>query len=112
VDVRAGLLSQPEVIRKINERFVSTTITVFDLQKLAENGNELARKVRAHWSNPVSLMFLTQEGELVTLLTPLRDLTDLHPDTGLRRGQMHNPNVENNVRVLLKQVDECFGKTP
>ncbi|HTU89242.1 MAG TPA: hypothetical protein VMF69_04015 [Gemmataceae bacterium] len=108
--MRAGLLSQPEVIEKVNERFVSTTITIFDLGKLAQSGVELARRVHAHWSNPVSLMFLTSDGEFVTLLNPVRELTDAHPDTGLRRGQRHAPGAENNSSVFLECVNRYFGK--
>lgn len=110
--MRAGLLSQPEVIQKVNERFVCTTITVFDLEKLVDNGDELARKVRPRWANPVSLMFLTPNGEFVGLLSPTRDFTDAHPDTGLRRGQTHNTNVETNVQIFTNQIDKYFGKTP
>ncbi len=110
--MRAGLLSQPEVIQKVNETFVSTTMTYFDLSRLAKGGDELAGEAVRHWSNPVSLMFFTPDGRFVTKLTQLEDLTDVHPDTDLRPGQRHDPSPERNVKVFLKHVDEYFGKAP
>ena len=108
--MRAGLLSQPEVIQKINERFVCTTITYFDLKELSKGGDKLARKVAPHWSNPVSLMFFTSEGGFLTKLNPVKDFTDVHPDTDLRPGQRYDPSPENNTRLFLRHVDEYFGK--
>jgi hypothetical protein len=107
--VRAGLLSQPEVIEKLNERFVSTTLTYFDLAPLAKKGNGLAREVVANWANPVSLMFFTPQGRFVTKLTQLRELTAIHPDTDLRPGQRHDPSPEGNVRAFLEHVERHFG---
>jgi hypothetical protein len=110
--VRAGLLSQPEVIQRINQQFVSTTITYFDLLELKKKGDAFATKVAPHWSNPVSLMFFTTEGEFITRLNPVHDFTDIHPDTDLRPGQQYNPNPEQNVRRFLAHLDKHFGKKP
>ena len=110
--MRAGLLSQPEVIQTINRRFVATTITAFDLTALRKKGDELARKAAPHWSNPVSLMFFTRDGEFVTLLNPVKDFTDIHPDTDLRPGQRYNPDPGHNTQAFLDHVEKHFGKSP
>jgi hypothetical protein len=110
--VRAGLLSQPEVIQTLNERFVCTTINSFDLLELAKKKDELAGQAARHWSYPVCLMLLNSEGKLITKLNPIKELTDIHPDTDQRPGQRFAPTAENNTRVFLKRVDDYFGKTP
>jgi hypothetical protein len=110
--VRAGLLSQPEVIQAINERFVSTTITYFDVSQLAKKGDEFAKKLTPRWSNPVSLMFFTPDGEFVMLLNPVKDFTDIHPYTDLRPGQRHEADPKENVRKFFEQLDQHFGKAP
>jgi hypothetical protein len=111
--VRAGLLSQPQVIRRINGQFVSTTITYPELAKMAKAGDELAGKAADHWSPPVTLMFLTPEGRFVTKLDVLRNLTDVHPDTANRPGQKKDPaSLSNNTRVFLEHLDQHFGEAP
>ena len=108
--MRAGLLSQPEVIQKLNERFVCTTITIFDLWNRAKSGDELAKNVETHWSNPVSLMFFKPNGEFVTLLSPTKELIDVHPDTARRPTQTRCPGPEHNTQLFLKEIEESFGK--
>jgi hypothetical protein len=112
VDVRAGLLSQPEVIQAINARFVSTTLTYSELTGFAKSGDELAGIVSANWSSPVSLMFLTPEGRFVSKLSPLKDLTDVHPDTSPRPGQNKSPSAEQNTRIFLSHLAQQFGASP
>jgi hypothetical protein len=68
--------------------------------------------VADHWSSPVTLMFLTPEGRFITKLTPLTDLTDVHPDTSPRPGQRKDPASHlKNTRVFLKHLDQYFGET-
>lgn len=110
--MRAGLLSQPEVIQRINEKFVITTITYPDLTKIAKTGDELAGKVAEHWTSPVTLLFLTPEGRFITKLSPLAELPDVHPDTSTRPGQRKDPASHlNNARLFLKHLDQHFGET-
>lgn len=110
--MRAGLLSQPQVIKKINERFVSTTITYYDLQEIEKKGDKLASEIVTNWSNPVTLMFLTPEGRYITKLSVLEQLNSIHPDTTFRPGQKRDANSEENMRLFLKHVDQHFGKAP
>lgn len=107
--MRAGLLSQPQVIQTINERFVSTTITCLDAVELAKTGDVLAGKVVDHWSYPVTLIFLTSEGRFVTKLDVVKDLNSIHPDTSIRAGQRkHEASLEHNMQVFLKHVNDYF----
>jgi hypothetical protein len=110
--VRAGLLSQPQVIQRINETFVSTSITYPELAKMVKAGDEFAGKVAAHWFSPVTLIFLTTEGRFITRLSPLAELCEVHPDTSPRPGQMKDPESHlQNTKVFLKHLDEHFGAT-
>lgn len=100
------------MIRRINERFVSTTITYYDLLEVEKKGDVLAKEIVANWENPVTLMFLTPEGKHVTKLTLLKELLDIHPDTTFRPGQTRNLSAESNSRVFLNHLDKHFGKYP
>ena len=100
------------MIRRINERFVSTTITYYDLLEVEKTGDVLAKEVAANWSNPVSLMFLTPEGKYVTKLTLLKELLDIHPDTTFRPGQTRSSSADQNEQIFLKHLDEHFRKAP
>lgn len=109
--MRAGLLSQPEVIQRINQQFVSTTLSYPVLKKYADSGHAIAREVLLHWNIPLVLVFLTPEGQFITKLSSLAELTEVHPDTTKRTEatQYHNPESEvNNTRVFLKHLDKCF----
>ena len=71
--MRAGLLSDPEVIRRLNENFVCTTVVIDDAKKLAEAGDELARQLQAQWTYPLEMMFLRTDGSLVFKLNSFKD---------------------------------------
>ena len=108
--MRAGLLSQPDVIQRINQKFVSATIPYLELSQLADSGHGLAREARLHWQIPLALVFLTPEGQFVTKLSPLTDLTEVHPDTSNHpESQKHSLNSDvNNARVFLRHLTQHF----
>ena len=109
--MRAGLLSQPEVIQRINQRFVSATLSYNEIRKLANSGNALALEFVPHWQTPLILAFFSPEGKFITKLSSLTDLTEVHPDTSRRpeAPQFHTPDSEvNNARVFLKHLDKHF----
>jgi len=98
------------VIQRVNDLFVSTTITFHELKKLADTGDPLARETLDHWQSPVNLMFLTQEGRFISKLSSLTDLTEVHPETSLRPGQRKSTaSAQNNTRVFLDHVAKHFG---
>ena len=98
------------MIQRVNDLFVSTTITFHELKKLADTGDPLARETLDHWQSPVNLMFLTQEGRFISKLSSLTDLTDVHPETSLRPGQRKTTaSAQNNTRVFLDHVTKHFG---
>ena len=51
--MRAGLLSDPKVIHRLNEDFVCTSIIIDDLQKRADAGDEYAKRLAKAWNYPV-----------------------------------------------------------
>jgi hypothetical protein len=78
--LRAGLLSDPEVIHRLNKNFVCTSTIIDDVQKLAKGGNELARRLADQWEYPVEMMFFTPQGQLVSKLNSYQDFPGVHPD--------------------------------
>jgi hypothetical protein len=80
--LRAGLLSEQEVITLLNDRFVSTWVLVDELKQRAEEGDTFAESLLTHWEYPLDLMFLNQNGQFVTKLNSFRDLPNAHPDVG------------------------------
>lgn len=111
--MRAGLLSQPQVIQRINEQFVSVSLTHHELKKLAESGHELAREIFDHWKYPVTLAFLTPEGRFITSLSTLTDLTHVHPDTSRRPSQCNSIESDvHNTQVFLKHLAQHFPEPP
>ena len=109
--MRAGLLSQPQVIQRINQQFVSATLPYLELKKLADSGDGIAREVLAHWRTPLALVFLTPQGQFITKLSSLTDLAEVHPDTTKRpeAPQYHSLQSDvNNARVFLKHLTKHF----
>jgi hypothetical protein len=109
--MRAGLLSQPQVIRRINQHFVCATLSYFELVELRDSGNALAREVLLHWRTPLALVFLTPDGRFVSKLSSLEELNEVHPDTSRRpeAPQFASANSDvDNARVFLKHLDEHF----
>jgi hypothetical protein len=109
--LRAGLLSQPQVIQRINQQFASTTLSYFELLQLAHAGNGLAQEMLKHWQTPLVLVFLTPEGQFVTKLSSLKELNEVHPDTSRRPEAPQSATVNsdvNNARVFLKHLTRHF----
>jgi len=108
--LRAGLLSDPEVIRRLNERFVCTTVVIDDVKKRAESGDELAKHLQAHWSYPLQMMFLNMDGRLITKLNSFKDFHGVHPDVAAppqqKRLEVANDRVH--VDAFLKHLAEHF----
>jgi hypothetical protein len=106
--MRAGLLSDPDVINRLNKSFVSTSMIIDDLQKRAEVGDELAKQLAAHWEYPVEMIFLTPACKLVFKLNSVQDFSAPHPDvprlakSGTLQVQEEGPYSDD--QVFLKQV--------
>ena len=80
--MRAGLLSEPSVIKFINEQFVSTWVLIDVLKKHAGQEHPFADTLANHWEYPLDLMFLTAEGKFLSKLNSFHDLPQAHPDVG------------------------------
>ena len=109
--MRAGLLSDPEVIRRLNEKFVCTTIVIDDARKLADKGDALAKQLRDQWTYPLELMFLRTDGSLVTKLNSFKDFPGVHPDVAAPPGKQRvavEGNDRAHVDIFLKRLEEHF----
>jgi len=71
--MRAGLLSDHEVIKLINDRFVCTWVLLDELKQFADRDVSFATTLKDNWDYPLDLMFLTTEGEFVKKLNSFRD---------------------------------------
>jgi hypothetical protein len=80
--LRAGLLSEEQVIELVNRKFVATWIIVDDAEKLAQKGDAFAQTLFENWEFPLDIMFLAPDGVLLDKLNSFKDLRDAHSDVG------------------------------
>ena len=108
--MRAGLLSDPEVIRQLNNRFVCTTIVIEDAKKRAANGDEFAKQLVSHWTYPLQMMFLKADGSLISKLNSFKDFPGVHPDVAAPpdRPRVESANERAHVDLFLKHLAEHF----
>ena len=109
--MRAGLLSNPQIIKLINDRFVATWIVKDELETLAKAGNKLAQVLDAELEYPImDLMFLTPEGRYVNKLNAYQDFLDVHPDVSVPFSpKKRRAVVQSDVDVFLDHVTAHFG---
>ena len=68
--MRAGPLSNPEVIKMLNERFVSTWVLLRELPELiggakGEVASLVAKKMKRHYTDSVDILGLTPDAEVI-----------------------------------------------
>ena len=104
--MRAGLLSNPQVIEIINEKFVSTWIIIDDvMKKLGEKEPVLATMLLEQHQYPLDFVFLSPKGKMITRLTSFEDLRGADSAVGHPRRERH----ESHVDVFLETVAKNFG---
>jgi hypothetical protein len=108
--LRAGLLSDPEVINRLNKSFVCTTLVIDDAKKRASNGDEFAKHLAANWSYPLQMMFLKADGSLISKLNSFNDFPGVHPDVAAppekKRLEVSSERVH--ADAFLKHLAEHF----
>ncbi len=109
--MRAGLLSSPQIIKLINERFVCTWIVKDELEVLAKKGNKLAKILDAKLEYPImDLMFLTSDGHYLNKLNAYADFLDVHPDVSIPCTPRKRREVtQTDIDVFLGHVAKYFG---
>jgi len=110
--LRAGLLSDPEVISRLNQGFVCTTVIIDDVKKRAESGNEFAKQLAAHWSYPLQMIFLKPDGSLISKLNSFKDFPGVHPDVAAPpdKQRVETTDERANVDAFLKHLAEQVTK--
>jgi len=108
--LRAGLLSDLSVIKRLKKDFVCTAIIIDDVNKRAEAGDELARQLAAHWKYPVEMIFLTPGGKVVSKLNSYADFRGAHPDVVAPGEQVPMRDERPHVDAFLDHVARHFGK--
>ena len=110
--MRAGLLSDREVIARLNSGFVSTSIIIDDLEKRAVAGDELAKQMVAQWEYPVEMMFLTPACQLVSKLNSFKDFPGMHPDVSAPPGSRHvdSTGERTHQTIFLDHLALHFGR--
>jgi hypothetical protein len=110
--LRAGLLSDPEVISRLNENFVCTTVVIDDAKRQADQGDELAKYLQANWTYPLEMMFLRTDGALIYKLNSFRDFPGVHPDVAAPPGKkrIEVASERAHVDLFLKHLDHHFAK--
>ncbi len=114
--MRAGLLSDPEVISRLNRNFVSTSVIIDDVQKRAESGDELAKQLVDHWEYPVEMMFLSPPSgstkcTLVSKLNSFKDFPGVHRDVVAPPKKQHVELEDDHSHrdIFLKHLARHFG---
>jgi hypothetical protein len=105
--LRAGLLSENQVIRLINENFVSTWVLIDVVKSHAGQGNQLAGVLAKKWEYPLDLMFLTPQGEFVSKLNSFRDFPNAHIDVG--HPGSHLPGGLSHEEIFLKRAEKFLS---
>ena len=110
--MRAGLLSDPEVIQLLNNRFVCTSTIIDDVQKRAASGDELAKQLAAQWEYPVEMMFLTPAGTVVSRLNSYKDFPGVHRDVVAPPKKQHvqTEDERSHTDIFLKHLAMHFGR--
>ena len=110
--MRAGLLSDPEVIHRLNNHFICTSTIIDDVQKRAAQGDELAKLLAAQWEYPVEMMFLTPTGSVVSKLNSYRDFPGVHPDvvSPPKKQNVQREDEHSHTDIFLKHVSMHFGR--
>jgi len=108
--LRAGLLSDHNVIRFLNQNFVCIWALIDDLKPRYQD-NPFARMLLNNWEYPLDLMFLSAEGEFVAKLNSFRDLPNAHRDVGHRgfhprEGPSHTVIFLQHARYFLESLAE------
>jgi len=82
------------------------------LEKLATNGDELAKQLVAHWEYPVEMMFVRSDGTLVSKLNSLKDFPGMHPDVAAPPGNRHviREDGHSHSDIFLNHVALRFGE--
>ncbi len=111
--MRAGLLSEPRVIQRIHDRFVSTWILKDDLATLAKKGDPLAQQLAPNFEEPLDLMFLTPGGRFISKLSSFHDFTEVHPDVGapnfITSTRKEQKRKQSHADVFLEYTAAHFG---
>ena len=110
--MRAGLLSDPEVIRRLNNEFVCTTVVINDVNRLADQGDELAKQLKANWTYPLEMMFLRTDGTLISKLNSFKDFPGVHPDVAAPPGKKRVEQAADraHVEIFLKHLEEHVAR--
>jgi hypothetical protein len=109
--LRAGLLSDPKVIARLNRQFVSTSIIIDDLEKHAARGDRLAKKLVDEWEYPVEMMFVKPDGTVVSKLNSFKDFPGMHPDVSAPPGKRYAGRKEDgsHSKMFLEHLARHFG---
>jgi hypothetical protein len=110
--LRAGLLSEPEVINQLNKNFVCTTIVIDDAKKRSEAGDELAKQLSTHWHYPLEIMFLKPDGSLISKLNSFQDFPGVHPDVAAppEKQRVEVANERAHIDAFLKHLAQALSK--
>jgi hypothetical protein len=110
--LRAGLLSDDEVINRLNKSFVCTSVIIDDVKRRAESGDELAKQLAAQWQYPLEMIFLTPACGLVSKLNSYQDFAGVHPDVVAPPKGQHTAvkDERSHVDDFLKHVARHFSE--
>jgi len=108
--MRAGLLSDNLVIRRLNDGFVCTATIIDDVNERAERGDELAKQLAANWEYPIEMIFLRPDGKLESKLNSYKDFPGAHPDVVAPGEQFPLLDERVHVDAFVRHLARHFGQ--
>lgn len=102
--MRAGLLSDSQVIQLLDERFVCSWVVHDEISDPSWSGLPIAHVLDKEHEYPFDFMFFAPDGSFLGKLTSFRHLRGAHPDVAHpdRGGPDHKT-------VLLETIDRLIG---
>ena len=110
--MRAGLLSEKEIISRLNKSFICTTILIDDLESRGAKGDSFAKQLAGEWEYPVEMMFVTPACKVVSKLNSFKDFPGMHPDVSAPPGHRHRETQDEHLHanIFLEHLTKHFGK--
>ena len=111
--MRAGLLSDGDIINRLNQGFVNTSIIIDEVKKRAQTGDALAQQLAAHWEYPVEMIFLTPDLKVISQMNSHKDFPGVHPDVASppqATKRLDAGNERSHVEVFRKHLARHFEK--
>ena len=78
------------------------------MKELAKKQDKLAKRLVANWENPISFIFLTPDGQLISKMKTSTEFQRVHGDTN--KVGLFKPGGPTHLAVFLNHLADHFGE--